>query len=62
MSFANAEETLWNSQDVEMENVTANGKYFAMNTENVTIYDSHGKTKPEMTKIIITDEKRKDTE
>ncbi len=35
MSFANAEETLWNSQDVEMENVTANGKYFAMNTENV---------------------------
>ena len=35
VSFANAEETLWNSQDVEMENVTANGKYFAMNTENV---------------------------
>lgn len=100
VSFANAEETLWNSQDVEMENVTANGKYFAMNTENVkatnitvcgdycfdgakdveihesrilskdafwncenvTIYDSHGKTKPEMTKIIITDENRKDTE
>lgn len=37
VSFSNAEETLWNCQDVTMENVTAKGPYFAMNMENARI-------------------------
>ena len=33
----NAEETLWNCRDIKMENVTAKGNYFAMNSENIQI-------------------------
>lgn len=35
----NAQETLWSCDDVTMENVTAKGDYFAMNTNNMTIRD-----------------------
>lgn len=35
VSFANAAETLWNCDGVEIENVAAKGDYFAMNTNNV---------------------------
>lgn len=31
VSFPNASETLWNCENVSMENVTAKGDYFAMN-------------------------------
>lgn len=37
MSMPNAEETLWNCRDIKMENVTAKGNYFAMNSENIQI-------------------------
>lgn len=37
VSIPNAAETLWNCQDVTMENVTAKGDYFGMNCENVTM-------------------------
>lgn len=37
VTFANAAETLWNCSDVTMENVTAKGDYFAMNSENLTV-------------------------
>ncbi len=33
----NAEETLWNCDGVTMENVSANGDYFAMNNKNMKI-------------------------
>lgn len=33
--FANAGETLWWCQDVQLDNVTATGDYFGMNSENV---------------------------
>ena len=33
----NAEETLWNCDGVTMENVSANGDYFAMNSKNMKI-------------------------
>lgn len=35
VDMPNAAETLWNCQDVQMENVTARGDYFAMNTRNI---------------------------
>lgn len=35
VDFPNAAETLWNCQDIEMNNVTAKGDYFAMNCKNV---------------------------
>lgn len=35
VSFANAAETLWNCDGVVLENVTARGDYFAMNTDHV---------------------------
>ena len=35
VSFPNASETLWNCQDIEMNQVTAKGDYFAMNCKNV---------------------------
>lgn len=35
VSFANAAETLWHCDGVVLENVTARGDYFAMNTDNV---------------------------
>lgn len=37
VSMPNAEETLWNCRDIKMENVTAKGNYFAMNSENIQI-------------------------
>ena len=37
VTFPNAAETLWSCNNVKMENVTANGDYFAMNSENMTI-------------------------
>ena len=38
-SFTNAEETLWNCEDVTLDHVSANGDYFAMNSRNITISD-----------------------
>lgn len=37
ISFPNAFETLWSCNGVNMENVTAKGDYFAMNSENMTV-------------------------
>ena len=37
VTFPNASETLWNYNDLHMENVTAKGDYFAMNDRNVQI-------------------------
>ena len=37
VTFANAAETLWSCSNVTMENVTAKGDYFAMNSENLTV-------------------------
>ncbi len=39
VSFPNAAETLWNCQDIEMDQVTARGDYFAMNCKNVAARD-----------------------
>lgn len=39
VSLPNALETLWNCNGVTMEQVTAKGDYFAMNSENILIYD-----------------------
>lgn len=35
--FSNAEETLWNCSNVQMEQVTAKGNYFAMNSTDMKI-------------------------
>lgn len=35
VSMPNAAETLWNCEDISMDNVTARGDYFAMNCRNV---------------------------
>lgn len=37
VSFPNASETLWNCDGVSMENVSAKGDYFAMNSQNMKI-------------------------
>lgn len=37
--FPNAAETLWNCEDVIMEQVTAKGDYFAMNSRNMKLRD-----------------------
>ena len=37
VNFYNAQETLWSCDDVTMENVTARGDYFAMNSNNMKI-------------------------
>ena len=37
VTFANAAETLWSCSNVTMENVTAKGDYFDMNSENLTV-------------------------
>lgn len=37
VSFANAAETFWNCDGVTMEQVTAKGDYFAMNSQNMVI-------------------------
>ena len=39
VTFPNAEETLWNCKNVTMEHVSANGHYFAMNSEDMKISD-----------------------
>lgn len=36
-SFINAAETLWSCDGVVLDNITAKGDYFAMNSENMTI-------------------------
>ncbi len=38
VTIPNAEETLWNCDDVVMENVTAKGDYFGMGSSNIEIY------------------------
>lgn len=45
-SFSNAGETLWNCRNVTVENVTARGDYFAMNSsdivvKNLTLYGNY---------------------
>ncbi len=37
VSFADAAETLWSCRDVTLNEVTARGDYFAMNSENMTV-------------------------
>lgn len=39
VSMPNAEETLWNCEDVVMEHVIAKGDYYAMNCKNMKITD-----------------------
>lgn len=39
VQISNAEETFWNSKDIDLKNVTVNGNYFAMNSENINISD-----------------------
>lgn len=39
VSFPHAAETLWHCKDVTMEQVSAKGDYFAMNSENMVIKD-----------------------
>lgn len=39
VSMPNAEETLWNCEDVAMEHVAAKGDYYAMNCKNMKITD-----------------------
>lgn len=39
VNFPNAAETLWNCEDVIMEQVTARGDYFAMNSRNMKLRD-----------------------
>lgn len=37
VSFPDASETLWSCKNVTLDNVTAKGTYFAMNSENMTV-------------------------
>lgn len=37
VQIPNAEETFWNCKDIELQDVTANGHYFAMNSEHIRI-------------------------
>ena len=37
VTFTNAEETLWSCNNVTLDDVTARGPYFCMNSENVTV-------------------------
>ncbi|GEO69547.1 DUF3737 family protein [Levilactobacillus acidifarinae] len=39
VDFADAGETLWWCDDVQLDHVTANGDYFGMNTNNVVAHD-----------------------
>lgn len=39
VNFPNASETLWHCKDITMEQVTAKGDYFAMNSQNIKLYD-----------------------
>lgn len=35
--FSDAKETLWNCQNIKINNVQANGDYFGMNSENISV-------------------------
>lgn len=37
VQIPNAEETLWNCKHIELKDVSVNGNYFAMNSEDITI-------------------------
>ncbi len=37
VTMSNAAETLWNCRDVTLENISAKGDYFAMNSEDITV-------------------------
>lgn len=37
VSITNAEETMWNCDDIILKNVTAKGNYFAMNSKNIKV-------------------------
>lgn len=39
VAFPNAEETMWNCNDITMDHVTAKGDYFAMNCRDMKIQD-----------------------
>ena len=39
VNFPNAAETLWNCEDVTLEQVSAKGDYFAMNSQNMVLRD-----------------------
>ena len=39
VNFPNAKETLWNCDRVKLDQVTATGDYFAMNSQNMVIHD-----------------------
>lgn len=39
VTLPNAAETLWHCDQVKLDNITAKGDYFAMNSENMTIRD-----------------------
>ena len=39
VQLPNAEETFWNCKDIELKNVSANGNYFGMNSENISASD-----------------------
>lgn len=39
VSFANAAETLWSCEDIALEQITAKGDYFLMNSKNITARD-----------------------
>lgn len=41
VNFFNAAETLWSCENVNMDNVTAKGDYFAMNSKNMKINNFH---------------------
>lgn len=41
VTMPNAGETLWNCNSIKMENVTAKGDYFAMNSQNITVDGFH---------------------
>ena len=37
VNLTNAEETFWNCKNIKLNNVTAKGHYFAMNSENIEV-------------------------
>lgn len=37
VNLTNAEETFWNCKNIKLNNVTAKGQYFAMNSENIEV-------------------------
>lgn len=41
VDFTNAAETLWNCDGITMQQVTAKGDYFAMNSQNLKLFDFH---------------------